>query len=234
MTGQQTETALDKLIRMAYEDYHGTETVLFAEGNDTVKIPHGTDRRIKRTIEEFFAHGKDTKASRRPVKAVLVIAAIVLAAVLCMSVGSIRTRIVNVFKTSFEKYDQYDFTVNGEMLSEVGFLEPSYVPKGFTREVQIKNKNMLLVLYKLDDEPVVYYSQYAGINSTMAVDNEHTETKNVNINGYEGTLFRFSDGNLTIAWNNGVNVFQLNSTASGSVTEKQLIKMAKSLKTAKE
>ena len=234
MNEQRIEPRFDTLIRAAIFDYPDTNAELM-RSNDAgeEKIPRRADKKVKRLINRFFDGKSVQRSAKTPRRIAFVLAAAILAAILCLSVGGKIADRVNENKTEHDVYDQYDYSFEGKHETTV-FFEPSYVPKGFTRKVRLEAKGALIIEYCLDGEPAVVYSQYAGNSTFFAIDNEHTTKKSVKIKKLDGTLYTVNGGSMVLNWTDGEYLYQLDCLERAGISEKKLIKMAKSLKKSKE
>lgn len=118
--------------------------------------------------------------------------------------------------------------------SKFRILMPQRIPEGFHLDhvlvtlVDDEPSREVELHYTNSDEKLLikeYYVEYQ-MGYGITVDNEDTKVKPVSINGHEGTIFLFQNGENKLIWDAGQVHFEVETT----LPENEIIKLAESIK----
>lgn len=224
---------IDALITLSAKalEKEDLEMMRSAEEDD-VEVPPRVHRRILRRIRNYDKKIEMPKAyiyARRIAAVFLIICSISF--VFCLSVEAIRTEIWNTIVEWYEEYVEIHFENNGAVANVIEeYKEPSFVPKGYERQLIMQNETDYLIHFKLDDERYISYVQYLiqeGL--TIQLDNEDSTIKEILISGYSAKLIEYNDGAICLYWIDNKYYYRLSSNY-GPVDETLVFAMAESVK----
>lgn len=136
-------------------------------------------------------------------------------------------------KGIYETYFTYHF--EGESLNDSQIdYRPAWVPEGYIETFCDDEENTVFVVYSNDFGQVMSFNYVSNpSDTTWFIDQNNTITKQVSINGNEGTLFLSTDGEHTnaVIWSTKDHAAFL---ISGFIDESELIRMAESVQPAKK
>lgn len=104
-----------------------------------------------------------------------------------------------------------------------GEIKLEYVPEGFKLEKSETQKNHIYFAFRKDDEFFNFSTR--DVRSSLSIDTEGANVKELTINGREA-LYSENDNIRILVWNYDEMTYIL----TGSISERELVKIAKSVK----
>lgn len=119
----------------------------------------------------------------------------------------------------------YDFSAIPE--SWEYFYVPDYLPTGYKVDTIIGDKDSIEMIFKSEEDSITFWT-YNDTSITKSLDSEHSDTKDVYINNYEGHIVYNDKGNRLV-WTDDIYAYKLKIN-SNLISDNEMIKIADSLK----
>lgn len=235
MNAQNNKDKLDELIILALTDIEKNKAKQLMETDiEDTYITNKTESKIKKEISSFFAHKYETKPPKIKKRTLIVlVAAIVLAIVLCISVSGIRNRILNAVFSDYDEYNSYKYDDNAlvdrsEKIEE--YKQPTFIPFELEGNTTIENEFLFEIMYKYNEKRYIVYSQCKQSSEPLInVNNENCFITEEIINDCEGQMYSYANGCFELMWIDEDYLYTITSTIEG-MTKEEIIKMAESVK----
>lgn len=184
-------------------------------------------RRIHRSAQSETVHL--TPLSVRKV-AVAVLVMCTLSFGLCLSVEAIRTEIWRTIVEYYEKYVAVLFVADEAPLSEIAdYRKPQEIFPGTEEQVAAQSPDMYIIHYLKDGNLFATYSQLLADDAPVHLDSEECTISQVMIGEFEGQLFTYHDGTVSVVWHDNAYAYLI-STFTADVDYHTICKVATSIK----
>ena len=184
----------DKMLKNAAESSCKTYVSFLENGFNT------TDRHVFSALFESKIEKLKRRAAHpvlyRPVtRAAAVILAILLAGSLWLTFDtSARTAFFGWIKEEVEGYFVYHYSEDVDNSVEPSNYEPSFIPKGYKRAVEIDSGSMKTILYSNDEGKSMQFNYiYDPSDVGFIIDAVGGTTKKATVKGYEAELVLFEN-----------------------------------------
>ncbi len=204
-------------------------------------LPEGYEpsEKFKKAMEELIEKLRK-KRRLRPIKTILVVAAILVMLFACaMSVTAIRRAVYDFFMSFYDDYaivsyevmDDADDAVRIDELTEIEtYYEPTYIPEGFKKVDISKQKIKFTIIYS-DGIIKCRYTQDL-LSTVSVVDTEDNYISKTDINGNEAFYTVENGDHVLLKWCDEVYQYTIMCN-SIDMNIKEIIKIAKSLNSVK-
>ena len=192
------------------------------------------EKLIKREKKPYYIYVNTTGK-----RVAVIVAAIIIAGTLAMSVEAIRKPVVEFFVQTFEKISRVTFAVdeNSATESQVKTIpnkilvkyELPYIPKGFD-EIAFQSEDELGIVIEYTDSKnnIIGFNQSLLKGNTLGIDTEGTNTEEIYIGEHKG-VFWSNKGYNNILWNNGEYAFMV----TGTLPKETILDLARNIKIKK-
>lgn len=206
--------------------------------NDEVSL---IEQRMRNTEPHVFSAEHEaamksvgSKANRKYVrvgkhhvrKAVLVACILALIFAFAMGISAIRKPIIGFIVHYEDLLSDIEYVTDEESDLEFEFeCEKPQIPEGFklVREKQLDG--YYSVEYENETGDYIWYTQFVVDGSSLSVDTENANAKEIEVNGYKA-LETSKYGTNTLTWTNGVYGFTLVGTCDIKIFEEIAIKIS--------
>ncbi|WP_054875735.1 DUF4367 domain-containing protein [Oxobacter pfennigii] len=161
--------------------------------------------------------------------AVFIILFVIVITMTTLSVEAFRVKVFNIVTDIREKYSKIEFkerdTIKQGQYSITWdlYLYPEYLPDGYYVTDAQKIGDIKIIHFSDEKGKNLEFSQ-SPINSSLQVDTENVQTKNVVINDSEGMLIE-KNGVHIIIWTKGESALYM----IGEISEEEIFKIAESV-----
>ena len=223
---------LDMLIKEEAQVLIAQNAERFRQANVGLRAPaRSLDRRIRRLIAR--ERQKQQYGARFPaLKRAAVFAAVCTASlVLILNAGAVRQALTRFFMDFTEDYISITHvTENLPPTTIEQKREPTEVPEGWEKQVDVDNAGMYSVDYFEEDDYVLCYTQMTLGNNISWLDNENTQIQEIKINQFDGYLFHYIDKELySLEWSDGEYQYSINTFVS-TISKETIISIATSVR----
>ena len=184
---------------------------------------HVFSKQFERKMQQLIEHGEPVK--RQPISArkifVYITAAIIAAVLMVSAAGAARDFFKRFFMEVFDTHATVQSTDNSSEQMVITDIYTINAPDGFELTYQDEVKEMSTYLnyeFSCDDGKYIFFSQYTRSTYISYVNTEDYSIECIEINGNEGYIVDFKNGEYFLSWNNGEYVFEL----TGNVSKNEL------------
>lgn len=232
MNESELNSNIDALIMLSAKSLIEEDLEIMRAAEDEVEVPSRVHRKILRKVRNYDKKTETPQAifyARRIAAVFLIICTISFA--FCLSVEAIRTEIWNTIVEWYEEYVEIHFENSGAVANVIEeYKEPLFVPEGYERQLIMQTPISLDLHYNLEGIRVLAYTQQViNSGSVLQFDSEDCIVSEIEINGYNATLFVYTDDKINLYWLDDKYLYTI-SCFDKSVDVDTVIQIAESIK----
>lgn len=186
---------------------------------------------MKKLLRQYESGKTTAKAPILRKRWVAILAAVIMAITMAMSVSAVRQTVYQFVSEVYEKYSQIFFSQSSSssQAGSHGFEAyiPSYIPEGF--KLVNKEKNDMLIMEYDKGKDFISYSQEPIENVSAHINTEGVKIKNMEVHGLHAKYYS-NQGIQNIIWYDDNYMYVVSST----LDQKTVLKIAESVQIKKK